>query len=291
MTLPVPGGSGQEAPPAQAYLVVLAGARMGEMFKLTADRTVIGRSPQADIRILDDGISREHCEVVAGAGGHLLRDLGSTNGTVVKGVCVQEHALADGDKILVGSNTILKFTHHDALDETFQRQMFESALRDDLTKAFNKKYFMDRIESEFAYAMRHHIPLTLVSFDLDRFKQINDTHGHPVGDRVLQEAARRVQETIRVEDVFARVGGEEFSVICRGTDGKQGHIVAERIRAAIGARPVVLDEGTLPITVSVGLATVPGHGLKDAAAFIAAADRALYDSKHGGRDRTTVYRP
>ena len=120
-----------------------------------------------------------------------LRDLRSTNGTFCRGASIETLELADGDKILVGSGTVLKFTYHDKLDEEFQRQMLESVLRDDLTKAFNKKYFLDRVESEFAYALRHNLPVALVSFDIDHFKQANDSFGHLAGDHVLDRGGGR----------------------------------------------------------------------------------------------------
>jgi diguanylate cyclase (GGDEF)-like protein len=273
-----------------AYLIVLAGSMMGEMFKIGRERTIIGRGQKADIRMLDDGISREHCEIVVEGEKLVLHDLNSTNGTYCKGVRVTAHELADGDKILVGSNTVLKFTYHDKLDETFQRQMYESALRDDLTKAFNKKYFMDRVESEFAYALRHNVPLTLVAFDLDHFKSINDTFGHPAGDHVLSEASGVVHASIRVEDVFARVGGEEFSVLCRGTDAMHGNIVAERLRSAVAGKQFVFDGRTIPVTMSVGVATVPAGSIRDAMEFIAAADQSLYEAKRTGRNRVCIWK-
>ncbi len=274
----------------EAFLLVLAGSMIGEMYRVGRERTIVGRGQKADVRILDDGISREHCEIVMEDGQPVLRDLQSTNGTLVKGSRVETHQLQDGDKILVGSSTILKFTYHDHVDVTFARQMYESALRDDLTKAFNKKYFMDRLESEFSYAQRHHIPLTLVGIDIDHFKQVNDTHGHPTGDAVLTEVASRIFDSVRVEDVFARTGGEEFSVICRGTDGKQGLVVAERIRNAVNATEIKIADRAISVSVSVGLATVPGHRIKHALAFMTAVDQALYASKNAGRNRTSVFK-
>jgi two-component system cell cycle response regulator len=273
----------------QAYLIVLAGSSVGEMFKLGRERSIIGRGPTADIRMLDEGVSREHCEVVRQGGRILLRDLRSTNGTFCRGIKVQEQELVDGDKILVGSGTVLKFTYHDKLDEDFQRQMLESALRDDLTRAFNKKYFLDRVESEFAYAVRHNVPAALVCFDIDHFKQINDTRGHPAGDQVLSELAKTVHATVRVEDVFARVGGEEFSVICRGADLLQGKIVGERIRHAIEKHPFLREDKPITVTVSVGVAAVPTPSIRDATEFIWAADQMLYQAKRTGRNRVCLW--
>src|SRR5687767_5300743 len=173
----------------RAYLVVLAGASVGEMYKIDGEKTIIGRGQKAQIRLYDDGISREHAQILVEGSRIVLQDLGSTNGTYCNGLQVDKKELVDGDKILVGSTTILKFTYHDNLDEIFQRQMYESALRDGLTKAFNKKYFTDRLESEFRFAKRHRVPLSLILFDIDFFKKINDQHGHLCGDQVLSALA------------------------------------------------------------------------------------------------------
>ena len=139
---------------------------------------------------------------------------------------------------MVGSTSILKFTYHDHLDEVFQRQMYESALRDGLTKVFNKKYFTDYLEKEFAFAVRHGGPLALIFLDIDHFKKINDSHGHPAGDFVLAELSQMMTELLRTEDVLARFGGEEFTILCRGSDLQGALIVAERLRAAVAAAQV-----------------------------------------------------
>jgi diguanylate cyclase (GGDEF)-like protein len=274
----------------QAYLIVLAGNAMGEMFKIDRKHTMIGRGQNAQIRITDEGVSREHCEIESEGDSLVLHDLGSTNGTYCRGARIDRHVLEDGDKILVGSNTVLKFTYHDSLDEVFQRQMYESALRDDLTKAFNKKYFTDRLESEFAFAMQAKAPLALVVLDLDHFKSVNDTHGHPVGDQVLAGVASVVATTIRAEDVFARVGGEEFTVICQGTDLNQAQAVAERIRLAVAAHLFSTDGKPIPMTVSAGVAAIPDPKMADAQALIAAADQALYQAKRSGRNRVCCWK-
>jgi len=286
-----PGTSRTPTTRDQAYLIVLAGSAMGEMFKIARSQTIIGRGQTAHVRMMDDGISREHCEIQIEGDGMILHDLGSTNGTFCRGLRVDRHVLEDGDKILVGSSTVLKFTYHDSLDEVFQRQMYESALRDDLTKTFNKKYFTDRLESEFVFALRTKADLSLVTFDLDHFKLINDTHGHPVGDLVLSDMAQVVAGLIRAEDVFARVGGEEFAIICRGADGAQGQAVAERVRQAVFDHRFATEEETIPVAVSAGVATIPDTRITDAQALIAAADQALYEAKRTGRNRVCTWLP
>ena len=274
----------------QAYLIVLAGSAMGEMFKLTSSPTIIGRGQTSHVRMMDEGISREHCDIRIEGEHMVLRDLGSTNGTFCQGARVERHVLEDGDKILVGSSTVLKFTYHDSLDELFQRQMYESALRDDLTKTFNKKYFTDRLESEYAFAMRTRNPLSLVVFDLDHFKEVNDTHGHPAGDEVLAQVSHVVATLIRAEDVFARVGGEEFAVICRATDRPAAQAVAERMRQTVASHRFDVEGKTIPIAISAGTASVPDPRIADPQALIAAADQALYEAKRTGRNRVCVWR-
>jgi len=274
----------------RAYLVVLAGASVGEMYKVETEKTVIGRGQKANIRLLDDGISREHAQVVIEGSRVYLEDLGSTNGTFCNGIKVDRKELADGDKILVGSTTILKFTYHDNLDEIFQKQMYESALRDGLTKAFNKKYFTDRLESELTFAIRHSSALALVMFDIDHFKKVNDTYGHQAGDQVLSEISTLLTTTLRAEDVFARYGGEEFAVICRGIDIAQAQVVAERMRKAVEKNRFVHEGTHIPVTISIGVAGLPDATVKDATDLVAHADKALYQSKHGGRNRVTMYR-
>jgi two-component system, cell cycle response regulator len=275
----------------RAYLVVLAGASVGEMYKIDHDKTVIGRGQKAEVRLLDDGISREHAQVVVEGNKIYLQDLGSTNGTFCNGLKVDRRELADGDKILVGSTTILKFTYHDNLDEIFQKQMYESALRDGLTKAFNKKYFTDRLESELTFALRHQSPLVLVMFDIDHFKKVNDTHGHQAGDLVLSEISTLLTAALRAEDVFARYGGEEFAVICRGTDVAQAQVVGERMRKAVEKHRFVHEGTHIPITISIGIAALPDPTVKDATDLVSRADKALYQSKHGGRNRVTIHQP
>src|SRR5450432_1694840 len=276
----------------RAYLVVLAGASVGEMYKVEGEKTIIGRGQRAQIRLLDDGISREHAQLVIIKDRVVLQDLGSTNGTYCNGLKVEANKeLVDGDKILVGSTTILKFTYHDNLDEIFQKQMYESALRDGLTKAFNKKYFTDRLESEFTFSIRHVAPLALVLFDIDHFKKVNDTHGHQAGDHVLSEIATLLTAALRAEDVFARYGGEEFAVICRGSDLNQAQVVGERMRKAVEQKRFVYEGTHIPITISLGISGLPNPAVKDASDLVNLADKALYQSKHGGRNRVTVHKP
>jgi two-component system, cell cycle response regulator len=273
----------------RAYLIVLVGSNVGEMFEVEGPETVLGRGANATVRLNDDGISRRHARVVRGAGQEfVIEDLNSSNGTLVNGDNVAQRILRDGDKIRLGSTTILKFTYNDHLDVSFQQQMLDAALRDGLTKAFNKRYFLGRLETELAYARRHRAPLSLVMFDVDHFKRVNDTYGHLAGDFVLQKISKLTQNTVRTEDVFARYGGEEFGVICRGVNLANAGILGERLRAVVETSGFEHEGTRMPITISVGVAAYPDLPLETSDQLIAAADEALYQAKRTGRNRVLL---
>jgi two-component system cell cycle response regulator len=130
----------------RAYLVVLAGDRMGEMFGLTAGTTAIGRGLQVEVRINDEGISRTHALIVQEGDVFYLSDAGSTNGTFVGGVKIDRYPLLEGDRIQLGATSVLKFTYRDDNEEDLQRRLYESALRDRPTGLFNNSYFQSRLE-------------------------------------------------------------------------------------------------------------------------------------------------
>ncbi len=281
------------APPGEprnrAYLIVLVGSAVGEMYKLPAGEAVIGRTRHAAVRLDDDGVSRVHASIRTSGDRLVIDDKGSRNGTFVNGHRVNGSApLADGDKIQIGRTTILKFTYHDALDENFHEQMYESALRDGLTKLFNKRYFNDRLDGELRFALRHGSALAVLMIDVDHFKRINDTRGHVSGDAVLAEVAARIQNAVRNEDVVARFGGEEFVIISRATRRAEALLLGERLRRTIAARPIIVEDGApVSVTVSVGVASYPEVEVKAPEDLIEAADKALYRAKTGGRDRTS----
>jgi diguanylate cyclase (GGDEF)-like protein len=271
-----------------AYLVVLQGTNVGEMHKVEGPELVIGRAGSATVRLNDDGISRRHCRVLSLAGQVIIEDLGSANGTLVNGEMIHRHPLKEGDKIRLGATTMLKFTYQDKLDESFQQQMIDAALRDGLTRAYNKKFFQDRLETEFAYAKRHRSTLSLLMYDVDYFKHVNDTHGHLAGDAVLVHLARITQSTIRTEDVLARYGGEEFAVICRGTPLLNAGVLGERLRTRVEAENFDYQGTRLAVTISVGVAALPEANVKTPSELVRDADSALYEAKRSGRNRVCL---
>jgi diguanylate cyclase (GGDEF)-like protein len=268
----------------RAYLIVLAGENLGQMFPVQELETVIGRSQDAAVHLHDDGVSRRHARILNEGGVVSVEDLKSVNGTLVNGRRIDRKSLQDGDKIQVGSTTILKFTYADHFEEDFQQKMYEAALHDGLTKAYTKRYFMDRLPTEVGYAKRHATPLSLLMLDVDHFKRVNDVHGHLAGDHVLAAIAASISVALRIEDLFARYGGEEFAVLCRGVALDNAARLGERLRSLVENAVIEYQGVRLPVTMSIGVASYAD--IPDGATeLIAAADNALYEAKRGGRNR------
>jgi two-component system, cell cycle response regulator len=281
--LPLPAKQPEKQSP--SFLVVSGPMSAGKMFTLKGEM-IIGRTTQAEIYLDDEGVSRKHARVVVTPEGAVeVHDLGSTNGTFHKGERIDCHVLRDGDTIQIGSTTILKFSYRDALEEALQKNLYDSATRDGLTKMYNKKYFSDTFKKEFAYALRQRVPLSLVMFDVDHFKNINDTYGHLAGDYVLARLAGKVSECLRAEDTLARYGGEEFALALREASEKQAFACAERIRRTIELSEFVFNDVPMAVTMSFGVATFTGAEFQNPEDLIAAADAFLYKAKRGGRNR------
>ncbi len=167
----------------------------------------------------------------------------------------------------------------------------EWAIRDGLTGLFNHRYFQELLHTEFARAQRYGQPLACLMLDLDRFKQINDSFGHPFGDDVLKRLAETLRGQAREVDIVARYGGEEFVAILPATDRAGALQFAERIRAAVEASPFEHQGRSVPATVSIGVATTRDAGAGDEARLVALADAALYEAKRGGRNRVVAHDP
>jgi diguanylate cyclase (GGDEF)-like protein len=268
-------------------LVVLAGAQPGALIPVDGEELVLGRGRGLSVRFEDNGLSRHHARIFRRDRHWMIEDLGSTNGTWVAGHPLTEpHRIEEGDRIQVGSTVLLKATLHDAAEQEVARQMYESAVKDPLTRVYNRRYADERLASELAFALRHGAPLSVLLLDVDHFKRINDALGHAGGDAVLRVLGATLQRMVRVEDVVARWGGEEFVVLARGIDGRSALIFAERIRRLVAALSIPWDADRLRVTVSVGVATCsPAKRFHSAEALVEAADRALYRAKAAGRNR------
>lgn len=169
--------------------------------------------------------------------------------------------------------------------------LYNMAIRDGMTRLFIGRYFRERLEEEWNRTMRRNHHLTVVLFDIDNFKSINDTYGHQGGDRVIKEAARVLQKSCRQIDIPCRYGGEEFMILMPETDAGEALIVADRVRELIGETRIEYEDSIIRMTVSGGVASIPGHAARDCGELIEMADIALYHSKKAGRNRITAYDP
>lgn len=269
-----------------ATVIVMSGPRVGMMMEVGEEGIVVGREPANDLHLPDPGVSRTHAKFYVDGDAIFLEDMESSNGTFVNGSEIERpRTLEDGDKITIGSSTLLKFAYQDPVEQSFQKQMYEASLRDDLTDAYNKAFLEEHLRSELSFAKRHDSELSLVLFDLDHFKELNDTFGHVTGDAVLCEVAERMRDSIRTEDLFARYGGEEFAVVLRGVDLEGAYVMAERIRRVIAGTPYQHEEDEISVSTSAGVASYQLSEPEDVESFISIADEALYEAKAAGRNQ------
>jgi len=261
--------------------VVIYGSDLGRKYNLEASALVVGRSSKSDIQIDQESVSRAHSRILNSGRGIRIRDLGSTNGTYVNDELIDERTLADGDFIKIG-RTIFKFLSGGNIERAYHEEIYRLTTVDGLTQIFNKRYFQECIEREIARALRYRREVSLVMFDIDHFKQVNDQHGHPNGDVVLREVAQRLLGTLRAEDALGRWGGEEFIAVLTESPAASISLVAERMRKVIADKPFPLDSGDL-ITVTVSIGYTCGDG--EAEVLVRQADDALYEAKAAGRNQ------
>lgn len=268
-------------------ITVLAGPATGALVAMKGDALVVGRGAECELCIDDPGLSRRHMQLVRRGSDRVIEDLDSRNGTLVDGELLSApRVVHDGARVHIGRDTVLRVGLHDALEEDAQRKIYDSAVRDSLTRLYNRRYLDERLRADVAYAARHGEPLSVILMDLDHFKRVNDTLGHLAGDAVLRLTAAMLLRLVRTEDVVARWGGEEFMVLARGTGLRNAQIFAERIRRAIEQMEIPWEGELHHITLSMGVACVQAQSAcVDPAALIAAADAALYEAKGGGRNR------
>jgi diguanylate cyclase (GGDEF)-like protein len=279
----------QQAHRTSAQLTVIAGPNAGRAYSLNRGETVLGRGREAHVFIDDAGASRAHARIViTDDGRYVLEDLKSRNGSFVGGRRVERVELSSGDRIAIGSGVTLSFAVLDAQAERMAHQLYESSVRDALTRAHNRRYLIERLGSEIAYARRHVAPLSLIMFDVDHFKRVNDTFGHLTGDDVLREVAALVSRMIRSEDVFARYGGEEFVVLARGIEHDNAGRFSERLRAAVERLEISSGADVVKVTISAGYAALDelGEGQRTAEGLLRLADARLYGAKSAGRNRS-----
>ncbi len=267
----------------RALLIVLNGSRMGHRSVLGDQPFVIGRGSGTELMLQEDSISRQHARIEWRDGAHRLVDLDSTNGSFVNYQRVTHRNLKDGDQLQIGK-ALLKYLAGDNPEAAYH-EVFERLVRHDpLTGALNKAAF----DEELRVALRgaaHDEALSLILFDLDHFKSVNDTHGHTAGDKVLREVAEVVQALVgETRHRFARVGGEEFAVIARGAGSRQAQLLAETIRSAVASATFAFEGTKIPVTLSLGV-TALAQNEQDPRELYERADKLLYTAKRTGRNR------
>ncbi len=280
-TIHTEGGTSGVAERELPLLVVMHGSLLGMTYQIDDEPLVIGRSSTCGVPLDDDNASRQHVKLTRDGDRVTLRDLDSTNGTYVNAEKVVEVELKDGDLIQVGG-ALFKFLRSSAVESAFFGQMYALATTDFLTGIFNRQHIISKLEQEFARALRYKRPLSVILYDIDRFKQINDKLGHLEGDQLLMDSAKLVQESIRKHDIFGRLGGDEFLIICPETPAEQMITLAERLTRKLNISHFRLKERSVKYSISVGIAGL-GEKTRTPADLIKLADRALYQSKgHGG---------
>jgi diguanylate cyclase (GGDEF)-like protein len=191
------------------------------------------------------------------------------------------------DMIKVGS-TILKYLPAGQLETLYHINLTNAASMDKLTGLFNRKYISEVLEVEFKRAKALHSDISIVMFDIDNFKKVNDTYGHDCGDYILSTLGQQVRAAgLRERDLAGRYGGEEFIIVLTNSDDPQAAEVAERIRKKIEDFEFVYDGKRISVTISLGVATIrkDQHNALD---LFKAADKALYESKNSGKNKVTV---
>jgi two-component system cell cycle response regulator len=259
-------------------------SELGRRYTLENDVTTIGRGRDNDIMLPSDCVSRQHARIERRGSDLYVVDLDSTNGTFVNNerTPVRERRLVRGDLIKIGDRIFKHLTGAD-VELQYHEIIFRMAVTDGLTNTANRKQLDAILDEEIPRAQRYGHPLALLMLDIDRFKDINDTHGHLVGDYVLCGLASILQRRLRPTDKLGRYGGEEFCVILPETDAAAATQIAEELRALVEEHAFETGGKRLVVTISIGVAGLRDEMTREA--FYQLADERLYAAKHAGRNR------
>ena len=256
---------------------------LGKRYVLDKSPLRIGRGGDNHIVLDGDSVSRRHSHFERRSNGWFIVDDGSTNGTFLNEEQIKREAgLNNGDRVKVGP-TILKYLSGLDAEAKYHEEIYRMTIVDGLTQIHNKRYLFEALDKELIRARRYDRQLSLLIFDIDYFKNINDQYGHLAGDHVLRELARIVQERIRRDEVFARYGGEEFVIALPETSLQGAETLAENLRGRVETHGFAFQGERIPVTISVGCAVLGEE--KTAADLIQLADDKLYEAKRGGRNR------
>lgn len=260
------------------------GPNMGQRYTLNDKPLVLGRGEDCEIRISDHSVSRRHARIEHSVEGFYVVDLQSTNGTFINDVPSAMATLKDGDYLRIG-NCIYRFLAGGNVESEYHEEIYRLTIIDALTGIHNKRFLLEFLDRELARSARHARPLSLLMFDIDHFKAINDELGHLGGDVTLRDLAASVRANVRREDLFARYGGEEFALVLVETPSQGAMELAERIRRLVEKKEFDYEGKPYHVTVSVGVATTNGEPSLNVTELVRRADENLYQAKHQGRNR------
>jgi two-component system, cell cycle response regulator len=278
----------------RATLTLLTGTHAGRPVPVGPAGVIVGRAADADLVVDDVAVSRQHARVARASDGcFFVEDLGSTNGTFVGSARIGVALLRQGDVVQLGPHLRIRFAMVDGVEESLNRRLYESSVLDPLTHLFNRRYLADRLIAEVAHARRTKGELALLMADVDCLKQVNDRFGHAAGDRALCIVGARMKRAIRIEDMLARYGGDEFVIVAPGTGGVEALHLAERVRRAIEELQMSAGGRGVRLTLSIGSAALDEVGSTDdpIALLLALADSRLYSAKIAGRNRVCAAIP
>jgi diguanylate cyclase (GGDEF)-like protein len=271
-------------PAGESCLVAIHGPQIGKKFILEDEEFTIGRDVKNNIVVDLDNVSRRHAKITTVQGRSFVVDLGSTNGTYLNdNEVLEEMPLRTGDYVKVGGS-IFKFLSGGNIESLYYEEIYQLTIVDGLTTIHNKRFFLEYLEREMGRCHRYGRPLSLVMFDIDFFKKINDTHGHLAGDYVLREMSLLIKQRIRREECFARYGGEEFAVVMPEAGPDNARRFSEKIRRMVEDHPFAFEEKKIEVTISMGVADMTGD-MTEPLQFIKIADANLYKAKKSGRNR------
>jgi two-component system, cell cycle response regulator len=258
--------------------------QQGKRLELTRNVTRLGRDLDSDLVLLDDGVSRRHARIERSGESWLVMDVGSRNGTLLNGQPLSGvKRLKNGDMLKLGS-VIVKYLSGSDLESSMYQEVYQLAITDNLTQLRNRASFDDELNKECGRVRRHGRYLSLLMLDIDFFKRVNDSHGHPAGDAVLFQVGQLIRSRVREHDVAARIGGEELAVLMPETDLEGARALAEELRRALEELVVEYAEQRLRITVSIGCAAYAPSDA-DPLSFVKRCDDKLYQAKALGRNR------
>lgn len=266
-----------------ACLVVLQGQRLGQRIDIGEQPITFGRAPECDFQIVERSVSRQHARVWKEPNGYRVKDLDSTNRTLLNDQPIIEAELKDGDHITIGG-CVLKFMERSSVEARYHDEIYQLATADPLTGLYNRRHFLQLLERELARSASHGRSLALLIIDLDHFKSINDRHGHPAGDVVLKDVAAELLRHAHDEIITARIGGEEFAVVLPEQELAQATRYAQALCEAIASLDLATQAGARRVTVSIGVASW-SPSMASLGELLAAADAQLYRAKQGGRNR------